>query len=398
MTERAGVGNSTVHDSQVAGRQAAKAALEPLEGAEPDLVLVFATAGHDQEALVGGVVEVTGDAPLSGCTGEGVIGPTGSQEVSHAVEVMALRSDQVTFRTLQVQELGAVPDKAGHRLAEQVRGSGIQDPKGLLLFPDGLTLNSTPLLNVLEGELPDGVTVVGGLAGEMMEFDPTYQYHDGGVATDALSAVVLGGDVVVDTAVSHGCSPIGLEREITQAVDNLVLEIDGEPAWEVFKEYFDDEPQDLRPEDVVHMCLGERLSEEEAEEYGSEYIVRTPLDLDEESGGLIFPAEFPTGTPVQMTRRDPQRIREEAGRAAADLRDRHGGEDPLALLQFDCAGRGRILFGDRTDEMAMEPVRDAFDPDLPVAGFHTYGEIAPVAGRTRFHNYTVALCALYPEG
>lgn len=396
MTTATSTGYGTEKDSRAAGEAAARDALEGLDGKDPDLVLVFATAGHDQQDLLDGIGDVTGDATLSGCTGEGVIGRTGSNEGSHAVQVLAVASDEMTFDTFLVDALKAAPDKAGYRLAQQIGDRGIEDPRAVLLFPDGLTVNSTPLLDVLEAELPEGLPVVGGLAGEMMQFDTTYQYHDGQATSDAVAAVVVGGDVVVETSVSHGCSPIGLEREVTRAVDNVVLEIDGEPAWEIFKEYFDDEPEDLRPEDVVHMCLGESLTEEEAAEYDAGYIIRTPLGLDEETGGLIFPAEIPTGTRVQMTRRDPEEIRSKARAAAVKIRDRHPGHDPVAVLQFDCAGRGRILFGERTDEMAMAPIREAFG-EVPLVGFHTYGELAPVAGRTRFHNYTVALCALYPR-
>ncbi len=33
--------------------------------------------------------------------------------------------------------------------------------------------------------------------------------------------------------------------------------------------------------------------------------------------------------------------------------------------------------------------------ETPWIGFHTFGEIAPIAGETFYHNFTVALCALY---
>ena len=40
-------------------------------------------------------------------------------------------------------------------------------------------------------------------------------------------------------------------------------------------------------------------------------------------------------------------------------------------------------------------VQEALGRDLPWIGFHTYGEIAQLAGNAYYHNYTVVLLALY---
>ena len=73
----------------------------------------------------------------------------------------------------------------------------------------------------------------------------------------------------------------------------------------------------------------------------------------------------------------------------------HGGRAPAFVLQFDCAGRGRILFGACAAAEIVVPLRKTLGPATPWLGFHTYGEIAPIAGRPYYHNYTVALCAVY---
>jgi small ligand-binding sensory domain FIST len=40
-------------------------------------------------------------------------------------------------------------------------------------------------------------------------------------------------------------------------------------------------------------------------------------------------------------------------------------------------------------------VQESFANDVAWLGFHSYGELAPLGGRVRFHNYTMALCAAY---
>ena len=57
-----------------------------------------------------------------------------------------------------------------------------------------------------------------------------------GIGRDAVSGVILSPDVEVQTALTQGCTPIGPMLEITRAENNLIFEIDGRPAFEVFRE------------------------------------------------------------------------------------------------------------------------------------------------------------------
>ena len=128
----------------------------------------------------------------------------------------------------------------------------------------------------------------------------------------------------------------------------------------------------------------------------SPYIIRTPLRLDQESGSLHFPGGgIETGQVIQLTRRDPALISSSAKTCAQDLVARAGPGQPTCVFQFDCAGRGRILFGSRSSQKIVHPLQDELGHETPWVGFHTYGEIAPIGDQYHFHNYTVSLCALY---
>lgn len=96
-----------------------------------------------------------------------------------------------------------------------------------------------------------------------------------------------------------------------------------------------------------------------------------------------------------MTRRDTEQIRRSAEECARSLRQESGQAKPVMVLQFDCAGRGKIMFGGCAAGEIVEPLHAEMGSSIPWAGFHTYGEIAPIAGHPLYHNYTVALCALY---
>jgi hypothetical protein len=375
--------------------EAAEEARRGLAGRSPSLVLVFATAGHDQESLMAGVTEVLGTENVSGCSAEGVITAAGSEEVSHAVAVMAIASDDLTFHTYSVPHFGERSRAAGAQLAEEL--AGVATGRGLLLlFPDGIHGNCRELIASIEERLDDVPRIVGGTAGDMLSFERTYQYHDGAVRSDSLSAVLIEGDFEAELLVSHGCDLIGQEHTVTKADDCYVYEIDGRPAWSLFKTYLADDADTLEAMHLAHMILAEHVDAgDDATAAIEHFAPRVPVSLDAAKGALYFAAGLATGTTVQMGLRNADKVVEHAEAVARSLVSRRSGQSPLLVMQLDCAGRGRLLFEHRASESMVDPVRRIVGEDVPWIGLHTYGEIAPVGPSTLFHNYTGVLCALY---
>lgn len=386
-----GVGRSLNHDARTAGREAAQHALAALAG-DPELLLVFASAGHEQEAMLAGVREVSGEAPLAGCTGEGVITQAGSNESSHVAAVMAIRSGDLTFRTFSAAGFDDDSAAAGRRLAEAVAAVATSGDL-LIVLADGVAGNCRQLLAALEEGLgPERPRIVGGTAGDLMTFEKTYQYRDHEVLSGAVVAVLVGGAFEVEIVVSHGCDLVGEPQTITKTDGCFVEEIDGgQRAWDLFKDYLDDDAYGLEAMHVAHLLLAERI-----EGAPDEFTVRVPVRLDEERGALYFAAGLEAGTPVQLALRNADKVCDRAVEAARRIVARRGA--PALLLQLDCAGRGRLLFDEETTERIIEPIQQVIGKDVPWLGIHTYGEIAPVQSRTMLHNYTGVLCALYPRG
>ena len=393
MSMTAHVGTSQHIDSTAAGREAARAALAGLHGATPAVALVFASADHDHAALLAAIQADLPGVPLVGCSGEGVIADDESNEALAAAAVMAIASTRVRFETFLFDDYARDPEGAARALAAQVNAAGL-DARCLCVMPDGLRGNCTQLLHTLHELVEVPMPIVGGAAADAMTFDATYQYGAGRVVSGGLAALLISGPVDVEVAVSHGCSPVGLERSVTRAADGWIQEIDGQPAWDLFREYLGDGADDLNAEGIVHLCIGERLVHGAAEY--DPLVIRTPLQLDKATGALFFPGGGLTeGRAIQLTRRDPEKIRASARDTAARVQGTHPGRVPDAVLQFDCAGRGRILWGGCASGEIVAPLRRRLGAAAPWIGFHTYGEIAPIAGQPYYHNYTVALCALY---
>lgn len=349
-------------------------------------MIVFATAGHDQQALLAAIRKEAPNAAIVGCTGAGVITRRGSDEGTHAVAVLAIASEHARFEALLEEGLSQDAEALGARLG--ARAAEHDRPRALFVFPDGLTGNTTALLRGLERSAPSELLVFGGAAGELMQFTRTFQYAGPRVASDSVAALLVEGDLRFETEVSHGCRPLGLEHLVTRATGGTVYELDGRPAWEVLREYVDEPRETFDSHDVPWLALAQRLSDIDLD------VIRVPLGCDSATGALFFPGELKEGESLVMARRDEEHVVARAVEASEALARRG---DPVFVLQADCTGRGRLLFGDSVSERVIAPVQSQFPDDVAWLGFHSYGELAPLGGRARYHNYTMALCAAYDD-
>jgi len=390
MSTRAAVGFSTDRDPKLAGRRAAHDALDAL-GGDANLALVFATVGYEQQALLDSISATLGaNCVLAGCSGEGIIAGGDSHEVDHAVSVMAVRLEGARAEAHQVLGFAQAPEQAAQALAKSLGELG--DVRGVLLFPDGIGGDCTRFLRALEPQLP-GVTIVGGTAGDAMTFERTYQYCGREVHSGAASAVVLRGKGELRVAVSHGCTPCGPHQTITKMSGAWLERIDERPAWDVFKEFLDGNPRDLNAEGIVHICIG-MAADASARFVDEHMIIRTPMGLNTETGAMLFPGGgLESGQRVRIARRDAEKIRVSGAACARMLLQDE--QRPAFVIQFDCAGRGKVMFGDCAAQEIVEPLRHEIGLQVPWAGFHTYGEIAQTKSKLNYHNYTVALCAFH---
>ena len=404
MATSVGVGESKQSNPFEAGVEAAKKALEQAKIQKCDFVFLFATAGYDQEEMLKGVRSVTGSAPLSGCSGAGIItqsGPAGEGMFTNkglvkgedTLAVMVFSSDTINFFNCYSEDLRKNSTKAGIEIGESIKKEKIENPLTLLMFPDGMTVNSKELFKGIDSAIEKPIPFCGGTAGENLTFIKTYQYHNDKVLSDGVSCVLISGKVDIEVGVSHGCIPISLARTITKAEENNIYEIDNKPAWDFFKEYLPEDLGDFSAELVTFFVLGEKVSAELENDYGK-YITRVPLNQNPD-GSLYVNTVMPTGTKVHMMRRDEDKVSNGAKDLARKLYRKHANKNPIAVLQFDCAGRGRRLFGDDTKRLGVDVIQDVFGKEVPWLGFYSYGEIAPIGKQNHVHNVTVVLLLIY---
>jgi hypothetical protein len=197
--------------------------------------------------------------------------------------------------------------------------------------------------------------------------------------------------------VGHGCDggwqDFGPVRTITRAEGNVLHELDGKPALALYKEYLGDLAQKL-PGSALLFPLSVRA----AGDCGPS-VVRTILGIDEATQSMTFAGEMPVGSNARLMRTTIDRLAASAEGASLEALDNIGEEargngEPLLAISVSCVGR-RLIMGERTDE-ELEALMQSLPAGSVLAGFYSYGEIAPQAGcmQGALHNQTMTVTVI----
>lgn len=332
------------------------------------------------------VVDAHPRSVVVGCSTAGQVLGSELADDALTVSVTRFRTSRVVVETAAVTALTS--EEVGRGLGLRLRELG-DDLAWVLVLADGLDVNGSALAGGLSDGAGDGVLVSGGLAGDGDRFQRTWVLVDGRPATASASAVgVYGPDVEVRAGSEGGWSPLGPERLVTRAQGSVLLELDGRPALDLYREYLGDRAQGL-PGTALLLPLQVRTPDQPDRE-----LVRTVLAVDDPARSLTFAGDVPEGSTAQLMRTTTSDL----VRAAADAADAAalpaGG--PVLALAVSCVGR-RLILGRRTED-ELDAVLDRLRDDDALVGFYSYGELSP-AGRTgcALHNQTMTL-TLVREG
>ncbi len=179
----------------------------------------------------------------------------------------------------------------------------------------------------------------------------------------ALTGYAFSADVAVATGLTQGCSPIGPAHEVSACDGNLIVELDGKRALDVFR----GEIASLSSDAGAAVFAGLIVSGSDS----GDYLVRNLLGVDQESGIVAVAAELSHGDRLLFCRRDAYAAATDLTRMLDGLAGRIDAE-PRGALYYSCLARGPNLFGPNSAELAA--IQDVFGP-LPMVGFFANGEI-----------------------
>ncbi|MBN2739178.1 MAG: FIST C-terminal domain-containing protein [Spirochaetales bacterium] len=391
-----GMGHSQKRFTNEAAREAMEMALKSANIDNCDYVILFSTVGYDQELMIKTVLDISGASQLVGCSGVGVISFDFINESNTSLVVMAIKSDELDFKVEKVSNLKADSYAAGVNIAAKVQKHISDKTSSLWLFPDNLSVNYARFAQGLEENLKVDhfIPFFGGLAADNWQFKQTFQYCNNEVLSDSVVCAVINGDLNVASEITHGCIPIGKEREITKSEGNFIYEIDNQRVTDVLKEYIPEEDiENWHKLGIRCLCLGLKAPEELQKQFDN-YIVRAMPKVDHIEGSARVPTEIPEGTKVWMISRNPEKLMPNAKMMAESLRTKLNGRKPKFVLQIDCAGRGKVLRSE--EKMIMQKTLQGFvDEQIPWIGLYCAGEIGPVSDKNYYHNFTVIIAVFY---
>ncbi|NNK29001.1 MAG: hypothetical protein HKP06_12270, partial [Flavobacteriaceae bacterium] len=254
------------------------------------------------------------------------------------------------------------------------------------ILSDGLNVNGADLVSGLKSVITN-TSITGGLAGDAGAFKETFVIDGGEMKDKTVVGVGFYGDQLkVGHSSKGGWDSFGIERLVTKSEKNILYELDGKPALELYKSFLGEEAANL-PSSGLLFPLSMRLNE------SSKPLVRTILGINEEDQSLTFAGNINQGSYVRLMKANVDRLINGAENSAILAAESIQEEAELAIL-ISCVGRRLVL--KQLIEEEVEAVRFVLGHKPKITGFYSYGEIAPHGefSSCELHNQTMTITTL----
>lgn len=351
-------------------------ALAAHQGSGPAAAAIFfATPGHGPSygRLEHVLRTAIGDGPVVGCSAAGVITRDGERERGPGVAALVVRGDFQVQRVF-VPSLRGRAQEIGHEIG-RICATVERAPRTLVLLADSYNLAPDELLAGIESAAP-GTVVVGAGASEDGSVGEATVVGRAAAGSNAVAGLVFGG-VTLRSTVVQSAAPVGRWSVVTRAEANRILELDGRPAVDT---YFARLPELLRADPLEALRRTRAaVADADAPPDDPPYVVRRLLGADSDRGALVVGDEVLPGTRFAVAVCDATEARQ---RFARDVEAFARGPEVAGLLYFDSVERGEGLYGIADLDSAY--LRRTLG-DVPLAGFFSGVELAPLGGRNRFH-------------
>jgi hypothetical protein len=351
-------------------------------GNQAQLVFVFgSTQALEMTGAMQQVRKAYPEAHLLGCSTSGEIFE--SQVLDDSLVCTAIQFEGTTVRGARVTlDDGGDSYDAGVRLAQQLEKPRLTH---VFVLSDGLRVNGSELVAGLTAHLPSHVAVTGGLAGDGARFHKTLVFWDDEPQQGMIAALGLYGErLKIGYGSLGGWDSFGAERLITRSTGNVLYELDGKSALQLYKNYLGDHAQGL-PATALLFPLSLRVGE------NSEPVVRTILAINEDEQSMTFAGDLPEGAYARFMKANFDRLIDGATDAAKTSYEAIGSTSPDLAILISCVGR-KLVLKQRIEE-EVESVRDVLGERTAMTGFYSYGEISPFTpgARCELHNQTMTI-------
>ncbi|NRD19200.1 FIST C-terminal domain-containing protein [Winogradskyella eckloniae] len=269
----------------------------------------------------------------------------------------------------------------GKNLINQFTKEGL---KHVFVISEGSFINGSELTKGMNAAAENKVLITGGLCGDAARFEKTLAaYNENPKQGEIVAIGFYGATFEASFAIYGGWSPFGPERVVTKSKSNVLYELDGQPALDLYKKYLGDKSKEL-PSAALLYPLNVK-SEEEKQSF-----VRTILNIEEDTNAMILAGDIPENSKVQLMMTNIDNIANASELAATQASEKRKNKPQLAIL-VSCIGRKLVL--DQRIEEEIEEVVSVVGDDVVICGLYSYGEIAPFNTEIncQLHNQTMTI-------
>ncbi|WP_434683907.1 FIST signal transduction protein [Pseudanabaena minima] len=374
------VGHSDDPDSQGAITEVLEQCIQELAGMLPKAGLLFAAIDFDHASILQQINQTFPNLQLVGCTTDGEMSSImGFQQDSLILTLFCSDTVEIFAGVGHHTEKDAIT--AAYQAVQQATDKNHAPTKLCITVPAsytsrGSTTSGEQILKGLESALGGNVPIVGGTAGDQFRFKQTYQFFGTEVFTDALPILLFSGDLYISHGVGCGWQPMGYKSTVTKAQDTVLYEVNGQSALEFYQKYLGDRQPTAEHPLYVYEGDSDRC------------YLRVPNTYDLEAGSINFLGNIPQGATVQLAEISRDQVIEASASSFKMALADYPGSEPEAVLIFSCCCR-RWLLGTRAKE-EYDLVKNSLPKMMPIAGFYTYGEFAPLQaqGCNYYHQET----------
>lgn len=322
---------------------------------------------------------------VAGCSTAGEIFDGELREGGVSLALVRFDSSRIKAASARVAK-GSDSYEAARAIAGELQAD---DLKAVFVLSDGLSVNGSELARGFNAVFGAGVVVTGGLAADGARFQHTWTLIDGAPREHQVVAVGLyGGNVRVRHGSKGGWDIFGPDRRVTRSQGNVLYELDGRPALELYKQYLGDKAGELPAAGLLFPLA---LRDDKGR---GERVVRTILAVDEAEQSITFAGDIPLGSMTTLMRANFDRLITGAAEAGEMAGLDVAAEGEALSIAISCVGR-RLVLGERTEE-EIEATLDVLPPGTRQIGFYSYGELSPLtSGACDLHNQTMTLTVIH---
>lgn len=374
---KAGIGHSDEIDTSIASKKAIQVAKHNLGGFIPQVGIVFAGLDFDHQIMLDEIYREYPSIQLIGCTSGGELtSELGFSDDS--IVLLLLHSDDVQFSIGYGYDIDMDSDKASLMAYNMAKSKSDDTEKLCIVFTDSFTLSGNRVIEVLNSIVSPDCKIFGGVSARPFVTNlTTKQFFNNQVLSQSVVLLLFSGPVEYRYSVSNTWQPIGRKAKVTRVEGKKLLQID-----------------DMRALDYYHYYLGEysfpapefplAVYENESENF----FIRVPGGYDTEEGSVLFAGEIKEGSTIQLTEALRDFLVDDLDKESAK-RIEEDSFSPSLAFAFSCIVRKQLLGTKVKEEISI--LKKNLPNAVPIFGFYTYGEIAPLENQkeSNLHNCTM---------